>query len=254
MIQKNNPFLLGKDILSVLEAYIKNPKVIEKVRLVPDSKGLILLMENINRVIKNGFTILEVNKEEFDSNISRKTIEKMLISNINMPFDSFSIKFNNEGKESFIFVQNNKDKVIFSRELENGILSCELKKDYNEIIETLKVYNEDSINMILDSLSVIMYFTAFKNEKNRVQISKILNKSNSTRKIAKTISIIKLNTNIYENAQDNILDSHSNKTWIVKGHWRNQWYGKEEIHKLKWIDSYWKGDSKEQMQKIYKVN
>lgn len=32
-----------------------------------------------------------------------------------------------------------------------------------------------------------------------------------------------------------------NWQWIVKGHWRNQWYPSLQAHKLKWIESYVKG-------------
>ena len=33
-----------------------------------------------------------------------------------------------------------------------------------------------------------------------------------------------------------------NWQWEVRGHWRNQWYAKERVHRQKFIEAYVKGD------------
>lgn len=45
----------------------------------------------------------------------------------------------------------------------------------------------------------------------------------------------------------------SDKMWIVRGHWRNQYYSKTDEHKHKWIDPYFKGDGKVAADKVYKI-
>lgn len=256
MLNKNNPFILKNDTNKIFEEVIKNRKVLEKIRLFPESNGLVLLIESMINVIENGFTILEVKRDEFDSNVSRKTIESMQINKIQMPFKSFAIKFKNNNTESFIFINNKEDSVIFSKEDSDGILSCGIRKDESFIKESFLDFKQESIDMILDSISVIMYFTAFKNEKTRVETAKILNKNGITKNVSKTVSIIKLNSSLYLNNKSKNTNKISDKSWIVKGHWRNQPVGsKDNIeYRTIWIDSYWKGDGKEQINKIYKLN
>lgn len=256
MLNKNNPFLLKNDTNRIFEEVIKNRKILDKIRFFPKSNGLVLLIESLINIVENGFTILEVKRDEFDSNISRKTIESMQIDKIQMPFKSFAIKFKNNNKESFIFVDNKEDSVIFSKEDSDGNLSCRIKKDESSIKENFLDFKEESIDMILDSISVIMYFTAFKNEKARVEPTKIPNKNGATKQISKTVSIIKINSSFYSNNRSKDANKISDKSWIVKGHWRNQPIGSKDNveYKTIWIDSYWKGDGKEQINKIYKLN
>jgi hypothetical protein len=259
MIQKNNPLLLKNETKKIVEKYIEDKSILNKIRFIPQSAGLILLVQNVCKTIENGFRILEVKADEFDSGVSRKTIEGLTISNILMPFDSFCVKFKKEsGEESIIFINNKRDSVIFSKEFENTILSCKIEKDDKSIKESLKGYTQEAIDMILDSISTTMYFTAFKNEKKRVQTTKIPNKNIATKKFAKTISIIKLNGVFYSNRKaEEISRRESNdKAWIVKGHWRSQPIGSREEteHKIIWIDCFWKGSGKEQISKIYKLN
>ena len=254
MIEKNNPFSLKKDETIILSSVLKNKKVLNKMFIIPESRGICLMIENICKIIENGHIILETKEEDFNSTVSRSTIEKLFIKDILMPFNHFAIKFKGKEIDSCIFIWNKENEVIFSKSSSHGVLSCSLRKDECIIKDTLDEYSKSSGSIILDALSVIMYFTAFERDKNRVAIRKVENKNRDSKKIAKTMSIISLNSAIYSNLSYYEAKSISDKSWIVKGHWRNQHYSKEDTHKLKWIDCYWKGQSKEIMQKIYKIN
>jgi hypothetical protein len=100
-----------------------------------------------------------------------------------------------------------------------------------------------------------MYISAFKDDRERVPTKIIKCKAKKKHGVMKhnmRLITLKLSGMVKERGSS-AGGSKSDKSWIVRGHWRNQWYQKDEVHRPKWIDPYWKGDGKDKLEKIYKV-
>lgn len=56
------------------------------------------------------------------------------------------------------------------------------------------------------------------------------------------VQVIELRATDYiKDAPSSSGEGHYSTRWIVRGHWRKQWYASEQRHKPKWIESYVKG-------------
>lgn len=93
----------------------------------------------------------------------------------------------------------------------------------------------------------------FSKNKERVEPTKIVSsKGNKKTGIPNhKINVIFLNqANIEHSNHVGGVRKESEKTWIVRGHWRNQWYSSLDCHKPKWIDPHWKGSGQADAMKI----
>lgn len=55
------------------------------------------------------------------------------------------------------------------------------------------------------------------------------------------VTIVRLPRRQYEHAQNGESHVDWSHRWVVSGHWRKQWYAKQEVHRPKWIAPYVKG-------------
>ena len=211
-----------------------------------------------NEISKNGHVLISIKRDEWESKQSENTISMIDINNLKFPFvagtikvddDIFSFNVNTEGIDTRLMLTREEDSGLHLVKLVGGI---SVRDAIEDVID-----NEDNSKMIYVILSSLMYIASFKNTK-RVE-SKIHPRfSGSKRKeIPKhSVNTIKLSPSKSIHNSGNISKSEkqkSDKYWIVRGFWRNQYYSKEGINKPKWIDPYFKGSGKEEVEKIYKV-
>ncbi len=133
----------------------------------------------------------------------------------------------------------------------------------NLIRETIDVpflgeINEKQEMEIYSLLSILMYI-AMSNSSTEgygEAVKTKIVKGKPSRKLAipkHLVNIINVRQRIRSGTGHTFDRSVSTKTWIVRGHWRNQYYSKLDEHHTKWIDPYFKGSGKDEAQKIYKI-
>jgi len=233
--------------------------------------SLIVAAKLITLIEKSGNVLVIANEEDWGSDISAKTIEKLKPSDIKLPFRAFSMSIDNKT----VLVGRLRDfRGDWAEEAKregvipnDGIVVCVKEQDGLHTIytsyeaktfgdATANVKNPEMNALYYKVLSAIMYISLFKNDRSRIVEKTRRVKASKKRAIPKHVErIITLsmeahteNTEIIEGQSKNY-----SKAWIVRGHWRNQWYSKEGIHKPKWIDPYWKGKGKEVIRKTYKL-
>lgn len=202
-------------------------------------------------VQKNGHVFIDASSEDWSSKISKKTIENMKIEDIKLPFIAGTVKI----EELYVSYLKGDDKfeIGFFDDSGSYYIYVDLKSTIAEQRD-----NISNIDVLLDTLSALMYISLFKSNSERITASKTLpNKGSKKRKIPNHNTIyfkVVPNKINYINCDgEKQVRNKSKKTWIVRGHWRNQKYSKEGITKPKWIDSYFKGDGKEEVEKTYKI-
>ncbi len=221
-----------------------------------------------------GLVVIEASRDEWESDISKRTISKMKIGDIKLPFNAGAI----------VDTSLDDDYLLFARAMVEGsgagflrllvpvdeLPAEEANKAQNrkgDIILTLpySMTVEEAVSKIGPSqsryvymtLSILMYISAFKDDNSRV-VNKRLKACSASRKkgIPKhRVNKIVLKQKISEEgvSRDGSSRGSLSVSHIVRGHWRNQWYASLELHKPKWIDPYWKGSGKDELEKIYKV-
>jgi hypothetical protein len=210
-------------------------------------------------VAKEGHVLIDVDREEWDSENSRKTLAKMDISLFKFPFTSGTLSMGGRNISYAVPKEKEDGKSIhlcYSSETGthmvyiNGGQSLEKSMDEYRIDDANK-------NVVYDVMSVLLFVATFNGTK---QIKKIVTPvtSGSKRKsIPKhVINKILLKPSVSGSDYSNLggtKKSKSDKTWIVRGYWRNQYYAKTKENKPKWIAPHWRGAGKEQVEKVYKV-
>ena len=108
-------------------------------------------------------------------------------------------------------------------------------------------------------VSIIMYTFMFQKVTDKVCITKTVNKGSKKRNIPDhTTHVTYLSQPTYRLlGRDSSTGKRgpSDKTWIVKGHFRRQPYGRREnpSYKQIWIDAMWKDKGAKVLEKTYKV-
>ena len=98
--------------------------------------------------------------------------------------------------------------------------------------------------------------TTFKNDTKRVPKPRAV-KHNKVANIKppKKLSVIKLSPPKVSKPKTSSGGSKKNVMYLVRGHWRIQYYPSLKTHKPKWIDAHWRGiENEEKNQKVYKIN
>ncbi len=219
--------------------------------------GMKIHANTMAMIEKEGHILVDIENDEWESDISKKTISMLTPNDINFPFDAGAI-IDRKSDSGVIFFAKHKDHLDVSFEVvsqdgkEKGIMSQRISAD-STFEEALKTF-ESHVDEVYRVISVLMYIAVFKRERNRV-IETTTNKLKSSKKRAvpsHRIHMILLRQpgSSSVGTSDN---RKSDKNWLVRGHWRNQWYATQDSFKLKWIDKYWKGSGKEKIEKIYKV-
>lgn len=248
--------------------------------------NVLLAMFVHEAIMKNGHTYINAKGDEWFSKISAKTLSQFKISEFKLPFKSAYIdlagddsivysefmnselltKINNLGINLAMDIDDlwmsSEDVIIIMHGVQYIPLLTKLTIDENiayiksntpdmEDARVTELY--EKINIFL---SVMLYIASYQNDDNRVSSRLVKGDKSASKGIKKhTVNVIKL----YQHTA-NIGDTesggagwHSDKKWIVRGHWRSQYYKSTDENKPKWIDPYWKGDGKEEVEKIYSM-
>lgn len=216
-------------------------------------EGLDIHMHNMQAIEKSGHVFINVENSDWESEISEKTISSVRPMDIHFPFLAGAIK-DKESEEGVVFFRITDSFLYVTFSVDNGLLAHRIKVSDTFHEGALEI--ETHRTVMYRIVSVLMYIAAFKREKSRVKES-TTNKLKASKK--RSIPSHKIHTVFVRQPKcyrDGVgtKGGKSNMSWIVKGHWRNQWYSTLESHKPKWIDMYTKGKGKEELSKVYRVS
>jgi len=226
----------------------------------------------MKQISEEGHTLIKISKNEWSSDITKSTLEKLKIEDLKLPFDSGAIQIDDD-VIYFAYVskeRQHKEKMLDSVHKEEVIrdvfkisyfdkttmITYYLIIGVNETISDVTIADEIITDLTITTLSALLYIASFKDDTERVSIKKIIGKKSGKLKIPKHVTnIIKLTqvAKSYDGRSTDENKQKSDKRWIVRGHWRNQFYKTTDSYKLKWIDPYWKGSGSEEINKVYKL-
>lgn len=197
----------------------------------------------IQLMIHNSLPHIEMDAKEWSSNVSRDTLLKMEFNDFKIPYANFTIII--EGR-FFAFLEKDVGYTIaeYGRVQEEGSFFAQIEST-SDLHRCIKELGEELF-------SAIFYVATFKDDKERIPSAVVYKAKKSKGTPRHTFSVIRLKQRVnggvgYEQIEGR---NKSDKMWIVRGHWRKQWYIKEEKHKPKWIDAYWKGEGIKTMRKV----
>jgi len=237
-------------------------------------------------MISEGHVFIDAASDDWNSAVSQNTIKKMSPAFLKFPFTSGAIELNDmvyhfvtkEDRILLVFMHSKEmDNMIrdgyTEEEVMNKIENDEEMPFFNCIdIEFKEKTVEESImkrntyfaskdrlkkveeEIIFNFLSVMMFITLKRNTeevREKIAKGKHSKKSNVPKHNIRVVNVRQIaKKGLPPTGKKN---QKSDKTWMVRGHWRNQFYASEDINKPKWIEPYWKGDGKEVLSKIYKT-
>jgi hypothetical protein len=220
--------------------------------------GMIIHCKIMERIQNSGHVLVDISGEEWESDITEKTIGGLTPSNIRFPFNAGAI-VDSYNEHKVLFFAMSDDQLMLSFEVnENGekgtsSLTVGLDTTFAEFASEYPKYSSEMFRFV----AVMMYIAAFKKDKKRVKSQK-LNKVKASKKRSTPSHRVNL---IYvrqvKSSKGRFGGTNNTKTsdksWLVRGHWRNQWYPSLKKNKPLWVDPYWKGSGKEEVEKIYKI-
>jgi hypothetical protein len=265
-------------ILNHLLNFIRNPNKLEeeldilykahlsagiKVDMIAIMTGLLCFSEIKN----NGHTLIKIKDEEWESDITKKTLEKLMLQDLKLPFKNGSIVYKDKtiffaymseetiNKKYDTYVKNKRNGIelfyIFYKEGKYANYIT-LESDKNIFFNVTDEY-KDIISVVI---STLLYTAMYTNDKERVKTKNIVSgKSNKLNIPKHNINQI----NLFQKINNGCIISReganwkSEKRWLVRGHIRNQFYKSTGEYKLIFIDPYWKGDGVEEVRKVYNV-
>lgn len=236
-------------------------------------------------------TLLEVEKygcnliklrdaEHWNESMSEKTIKKMSVDDIYMPYPAFTIDLTNADWSKYEYVHAVKDRegLLFTFELAekegvkyhqmNLMLGKNVEDDINAILSisdlqelmdrTLGIKTTGMRDVVYKCISIIMFVSMFQKVTDKIEIVKSVNKGSKKRNMPNhNTSVTYLSQPTYKLlGKDNTgTRNSSNKTWMQKGHFKRQPYGKRSAPRYKsiWIDAMWKGSESKVLEKVIKV-
>jgi len=225
-------------------------------------------------IIENGLVFIDATADDWKSEFSEKTIGKLNPAQIKLPFSVGLLRIKHEEVLDVLFLSDN-DRITLKilglpQEYNNPNLEEVIKKHFTEVqIDVKHNTVEESLNdsklndyqktEVYQILSAFMYITmARESEEYKKTVTKKIVKGTPSRKnnIPKhTMNYVKVTQKKAPsvNSTGDVV-THRESTWLVRGHWRNQWYAKEGVNKPKWIDAHWRGKGKKVIEKIYKLS
>jgi len=241
-------------------------------------------VNRINTLIaveESGCVLIQLKESEhWNESMSEKTIKKMSVDDIVMPYTAFTIDLTSAAwsKYEYVHVLKNDGNIVFTFEAveEGGIryhqMNLDSGKNIGSEIDTIlalhdlqtmidKALGKDSDNMreiIYKCISIIMFTSMFQKVTDKVLLHKVVNKGSKKRNIPNhTTSIIYLSQPSYRLTGKNKPTAHgaSDKTWLQRGHFRRQPYGNRSAPQYRsiWIEMMWKGSGSKVLEKIIKV-
>lgn len=224
-----------------------------------------------------GYITILLDDNDWDENVSAKTINKIPLSSVKFPYDSFAI---DSSKYAWTISGKNFDTIIVtllhdSEQIliyvgssdEDGIsrmFMFPIFESIDDMMEnSIEKHNQDELTFLIGRiLSVSMYMENFKKEPSRVIRATKKIKKNKKKGIAKDSLIrtirLKQPEYTYEVSSSDLIEEKTEnaKAFVVRGHWRNQSHVNEDqvrYNKPKWIDPYVKGSGKEFFKKVVKI-
>ena len=203
-----------------------------------------------------GLILIEVKKDDFIDKVSINTLNQLHIKDMQYPFKAFSMIFDNKVLISFMLDEDGS--AVFQLEYPEinqrllGTISA--NKDIKDIVN--QTDNKILQEFIYGFFSVILYMNTFKNDTTRVPKPRAVKHNKvSNIKAPKKLSVIKLSPPAAAKFTTSTNGSKKNVMFLVRGHWRMQYYPSLNTNKPKWIDAHWRGvENKEKNQKIYKID
>lgn len=225
-------------------------------------------------VIRDGLVKIDASHDDWYNDLSKKTISSIKVKNFKCPFRSGTIS-----TEMGVYMFSYSDSGLFVFLLDSSRFDLNyeehnLEKNTSGLVSllTLKSDNDATIGeevgrAMLDELqtreayailAALMYIamsnSSIEEYGDAIHRKSVLNKGKKKKGIPRhTTNVINVRQKIRKGAGYQHGRGKSDKTWIVRGHWRNQWYSKLDEHKPKWIDPYFKGDGKVAADKVYKI-
>lgn len=227
-----------------------------------------------SEIMDNNHNYISIKDEDWKSDVTQKTLEKLKLKDINFAFKSGVI---NVKDKDIYFAYFTKETVhakyinyirkdehtpidvdTFSITYHNNKTNEVFYYTVNEEDNLFKNITDDFVKeLVTIVMTVLIYASMYKNKSDRVMTKSINSKKNDKLKVPKhTVNQIRLIQKI-SNEKDIVRREgskwKSNKIWLVKGHLRNQFYKSTGEHKLKFIDPFWKGEGIEEVEKIYNI-
>jgi hypothetical protein len=238
-------------VAKLLSEYRKDRFMFElKTSKVDQFQSMMVHLKICDSIIENGLNTIEVNREDFSSQVSRDTIKKMKLSDIKFFISASSV---NLSDDTFFYSKQDDRFSVSQFDSQGGMRSIVIMLDDNTstIQDVIDQYNITYEDLLLDFISVILYFSVYHEDKSRVYRKVVKQKKNKQRFIdSGLVRVIKLKTPTKESVTYTESERKINKLFIVRGHWRNQPI--KDGSKLIWIDPFWKGQGSEKIQKVYK--
>lgn len=220
-----------------------------------------------NEIKNNGHTHIKIKDEEWGSDITKKTLEKLTLQDIKLPFKNGCIAYkdktiffahiseSNVNKNYGAYIKNKRDNVdlfcMFYRE--GKYINYIMLESDKTIFYKMSDEHKDILSVVIGTL---IYAAMYTNDKERVQSKIIISGKSSKLNIPKhninQINLFQKVNNEHVTGREGT-NWKSEKRWLVRGHIRNQFYKSTGEYKLIFIDPYWKGDGAEEVQKIYNV-
>jgi len=233
------------------------------------------------QVQENGCVLIKLkDSEHWNESMSEKTIKKMDVSDLKMPYKAFTIDLTNAAWSGYEYVHvffDGESKVFTFETVEDGGTRYhQMKLDDGKNIEdeidailtvfdmqqmidrVLGTESKDMRETIYKCISIIMFTSMFQKVTDKVLLHKVANKGSKKRSIPDHVTTtVYLSQPSYTLSGKNNISSRgsSDKTWMQKGHFRRQPYGSRSAptYKSIWIDAMWKGSGSKVLGKIVKV-
>ncbi len=256
----NHPMYKDRIYAKAYEGYKKKREQFDLMTIAmgEEAMGLRLHMKVMEAIEKNGHVLVDIESDEWRSDITDRTLRALSPKDVKFPFKAGAIMAGKSNDEVVFFSVEDNELIVSFEVVQNdgstGVMSQTISMD-TEFGEFFDMHpdNKEQLSM---TISVLMYISAFKREKARV-LEVTTNKLKASKKRA--IPSHRIHT-VYVRQPKSSGASHkqggekkSDKSWLVRGHWRNQYYKSKNKNAPKWIDPYWKGDGKEKLEKVYKV-
>lgn len=264
---------------------------VNKLAILGESKGvaesedymrsiLVLKTSMAAKIIEDGYVKIDASHDDWYNPISQKTISAMKIENFKCPFPSGTITIGSNvymfsyDSTGMVFVLISQPEEIKEAIQENGFYKVDIEGEANKSLVMLALrakagknigeqisdegMSEEQVKEAFSILSALMYIamsnSSVKEYKDALHKKVVKTKGKKKKGIPEhSINVINVRQKIKKGNGYAYGSRKSDKTWIVRGHWRNQWYSKLNDHKSKWIDPYFKGDGKVAADKVYKI-
>lgn len=220
-------------------------------KILPTIEAMLKSYIVANDIKNAGHILIDVKKEEWSSKTSERTISMIDLGHFNFPFTSGTI--NIDGK--YVSYSYKDEKLMISHDSNGGIFLIEVDagRPIGEEIQRIGGISESNVSLIYEVLSILLYIATFYT-KAKVRSETVPRSQGSKRKSIPKHNVVLLKLIVSINGKKSKgIGEKSTVSWIVRGHWRNQWYAKDGVNKPIFVNPYWKGDGKKQVEKVYKI-